>query len=260
MKKTLYPFLALVFGAAGYILRARQLSEAVDPDTGLLLLNHPATYALLGLTAGAALVLLILCLSVSNEAQNWYSAFHADSLLPQLFSYAGAIGFGVSTALIGHLLFLSGLPQSLLAMPFQSFFGLLMLFACLAAFFITVRNGDSGSSSLAPLLPGFTCCVWLVLTYHGNASNPSVLAFAWQLLAVISACMAWYYTSGFAFQHPHPRRTAFFSLLTVSLCVTAIADRTELYQQVLLAATALWFLGRSVLFLDNAQYSGKRTG
>ena len=39
MKKTLYPFLALVFGAAGYILRARQLSEAVDPDTGLLLLN-----------------------------------------------------------------------------------------------------------------------------------------------------------------------------------------------------------------------------
>lgn len=66
MKKTLYPFLALVFGAAGYILRARQLSEAVDPDTGLLLLNHPATYALLGLTAGAALVLLILCLSVSN--------------------------------------------------------------------------------------------------------------------------------------------------------------------------------------------------
>lgn len=98
-------------------------------------------------------MLLILCLSVSNEAQNWYSAFHADSLLPQLFSYAGAIGFGVSTALIGHLLILSGLPQSLLAMPFQSFFGLLMLFACLAAFFITVRNGDSGSSSLAPLLP-----------------------------------------------------------------------------------------------------------
>lgn len=260
MKKALYPFLALVFGVAGYILRARQLTEAVDPDTGLLLLHHPATYALIGLTAGAALVLLILCLSVANEAQNWYAAFHADTLLPQLFSYAGALGFGISTLLIGYLLYVSGLPQSLLAMPFQSFFGLLMLFACISAFFITVRNGDSGNTSLAPLFPGFTCCVWLVLTYHSNASNPAVLTFVWQLLAVICACLAWYYTAGFAFQHPHPRRTAFFSLMTVTLCVTAIADRTELYQQVLLAATALWFLGRSVLFLDNAQYSGRRVG
>ena len=36
MKKSLYPFLALVFGVAGYILRARQLTEAVDPDLSLI--------------------------------------------------------------------------------------------------------------------------------------------------------------------------------------------------------------------------------
>lgn len=260
MKKVLYPLLALIFGAAGYILRARQLAEATDPDTGLIPLAHPATYALIGLTLVAALVLAILSLTVANEAQNWYSAFHSEILLPRLLSYAGALGFGVSTVLIGYLLYLSGLPYSLSEMPFQSLFGLLMIFACLAAFFITARNGDSGNTSLAPLFPGFTCCVWLVLTYHSNASNPSVLAFVWQLLAVISACMAWYYTAGFAFQHPHPRRTAFFSLMTVTLCVTAIADHCELYQQALLAATALWFLGRSVLFLDNTQYSGRRAG
>ena len=75
---------------------------------------------------------------------------------------------------------------------------------------------------------------------------------------MIAACMSWYYTAGFAFQHPHPRRTVFFYLMTITLCITALADRTELYQQVLLASTALWFLGRSILLVDNTQYSGKR--
>lgn len=258
MKKILYPLLALALGAAGYLLRTRQLAEAIHPDTGLLILAHPATYALIGLTAGAALVLLILSLTVASEAQNWYAAFHADSPLPRLLSYIGALGFGATTLLVLYLLTLSGLPYSLLELPFQSFFGLLMIFACAAAFFLTGRNGDSGSTSLAPVIPGFTCCVWLVLTYHSNASNPSVMAFLWQLLAVIAACMSWYYTAGFAFQHPHPRRTVFFYLMTITLCITALADRTELYQQVLLASTALWFLGRSILLVDNTQYSGKR--
>ena len=258
MKKILYPLLALALGAAGYLLRTRQLAEAIHPDTGLLILAHPATYALIGLTAGAALVLLILSLTVASEAQNWYAAFHADSPLPRLLSYIGALGFGATTLLVLYLLTLSGLPYSLLELPFQSFFGLLMIFACAAAFFLTGRNGDSGSTSLAPVIPGFTCCVWLVLTYHSNASTPSVMAFLWQLLAVIAACMSWYYTAGFAFQHPHPRRTVFFYLMTITLCITALADRTELYQQVLLASTALWFLGRSILLIDNTQYSGKR--
>ena len=62
--------------------------------------------------------------------------------------------------------------------------------------------------------------------------------------------MSWYYTAGFAFQHPHPRRTVFFYLMTITLCITALADRTELYQQVLLASTAPWFLGRSILLVD----------
>lgn len=132
-------------------------------------------------------MLLILSLTVASEAQNWYAAFHADSPLPRLLSYIGALGFGATTLLVLYLLTLSGLPYSLLELPFQSFFGLLMIFACAAAFFLTGRNGDSGSTSLAPVIPGFTCCVWLVLTYHSNASNPSVMAFLWQLLAVIAA-------------------------------------------------------------------------
>ena len=43
MKKILYPLLALALGAAGYLLRTRQLAEAIHPDTGLLILAHPSS-------------------------------------------------------------------------------------------------------------------------------------------------------------------------------------------------------------------------
>lgn len=259
MKKVLYPLLTLLLGTAGYLVHARQLSIAIDSSTGLPIFHHPLTYALIGGMTGAALLLLILSIFIANEAQNWYAAFHSDAVLPRLFSFLAALGFSASTALIFQLLLTSDLPQSLLTQPFLAFFGLLMIFACLAAFFLTLRNGESGNHSLATLIPGFTCCIWLVLTYHNNASNSSVLSFAFQLLAASSGCLAWYFIAGFAFQRPHSRRTVFFSLLTVILSMTALADRTELYQQVLLASTALWFLGRSVLLIDNAQYSGKRS-
>ena len=44
------------------------------------------------------------------------------------------------------------------------------------------------------------------------------------------------------------------------LCLIALADSVELYQKVLLAATALWCLVRSILLIDNAEYSGKHMG
>ena len=144
--------------------------------------------------------------------------------------------------------------------PFLLFLGILSLCATTAILFMVLRNGDSGSWSLAPLIPGFTSCVWLVLTYHSNASNPSVMSFAWQVFAVSSAALAWYFTASFAFQFPRPQAATWFSLLTVMLCLIALADSVELYQKVLLAATALWFLVRSILLIDNAEYSGKHMG
>lgn len=120
-----------------------------------------------------------------------------------------------------------------------------MLCATAAVFFMVLRNGDSGSWSLAPLIPGFMSCVWLVLTYHSNASNPSVMSFACRSLPSAPP-PAWYFTASFAFQFPPvPKRPHWFSLLTVMLSVSALADSVELYQKVLLAASALWFLVRS---------------
>lgn len=267
MKRICYPLLALLLGAAGYYLRIRQLAAALSPTTGISLLHHPLTYAFIGVTAGGALLLLLLSLTVANEAQDWYSAFHAGPVIRTL-EFLSALAFAAGTGLIVRTFYLAyrstageaiagKLLLVLQTQPFLLFFCLLMACTTLAVLFMAIRNGDSGSWSLAPLIPGFTACVWMVLTYHNNASNPAVLSFAWQLFAVISAALAWYYTASFAFQAPHLRRAAWFSLLTVALCLPALADPVELYQKALLAATALWFLTRSILLIGNSEYSGK---
>lgn len=267
MKRIYFPLIALGLGLIGFFLRMQQLSVALSPSTGMPILHHPYSYALIALTIVGVLLLFFLSFFVANEAQDWYSAYHADPPLHGV-EFLSAAAFLVGTGMIFRTLFLtyqSNGGGNFLAVLFQTqpfllFLGILSLCATAAILFMVLRNGDSGSWSLAPLIPGFTSCVWLVLTYHSNASNPSVMSFAWQVFAVSSAALAWYFTASFAFQFPRPQAATWFSLLTVMLCLIALADSVELYQKVLLAATALWFLVRSILLIDNAEYSGKHMG
>lgn len=267
MKRISYPLIALALGVVGFFLRMQQLSVALSPSTGMPILHHPYSYALIALTIVGVVLLFILSFFVANEAQDWYSAYHADLPLQGLEFLSAAV-FLVATGMIFRTLFLSyqnaGGGNLLLFLfqnePFLLFLGVLTICSTAAIFFMVLRNGDSGSWSLAPLIPGFMSCVWLVLTYHSNASNPSVMSFAWQVFAVSSAALAWYFTASFAFQFPRPQAATWFSLLTVMLSMIALADTVELYQKLLLIATGLWFLVRSILLIDNAEYSGKHMG
>lgn len=258
MRKTLYPLLALLLGAGGLALRLWQLSLAMDARTGLLQLHHPATYALIALTVCALLTLFLCSAVLSRQAQDWQSAFRCTSMPLQLLSILGGAGYGVSAVLLGRELLRDGFPFSLRENPFQAVFVVLLLAACAAILSVVLRNGKKTELALAPVVPGFTSCVWLVLTYHTNASDPCVLAYLWQILAVIAVCLAWYYAAGFSFQRPRPRRTVFFHLSAAFLCITVLMDPVELSQRVLFLSSALWFLARSAILVGNTRESGKR--
>ncbi len=78
-----------------------------------------------------------------------------------------------------------------------------------------------------------------------------------QVFAVSSAALAWYFTASFAFQFPV---ACLVQPADGDALGERLADSVELYQKVLLAATALWFLVRSILLIDNAEYSGNTRG
>ena len=258
MRKRLYPLLALLLGAAGLALRIWQLTRAIVLKTGLLLLHHSSTYSLIALTICGLLALFLCSATLSREAQDWRSAFRCTNMPLQLLSIVGGAGYGVASLLLLRELALAGLPYSLRENPFQGVFALLLLAACAAILSVVLRNGEKTELALAPVVPGFTSCIWLVLTYHTNASDPCVMAYLWQILAVIAVCLSWYYAAGFSFQHPRPRRTVFFHLTAGFLCILSLADPMELSQRVLFLTNALWFLSRAAVLIDNTRVSGKR--
>ena len=70
MKRIYYPLLALALGVIGFFLRMQQLSVALSPSTGMPILHHPYSYALIALTVIGTLLLFFLSFFVANEAQD----------------------------------------------------------------------------------------------------------------------------------------------------------------------------------------------
>ena len=50
MKRIYFPLIALGLGLIGFFLRMQQLSVALSPSTGMPILHHPYSYALIALT------------------------------------------------------------------------------------------------------------------------------------------------------------------------------------------------------------------
>ena len=106
MKRIYFPLIALGLGLIGFFLRMQQLSVALSPSTGMPILHHPYSYALIALTIVGVLLLFFLSFFVANEAQDRYSAYHADPPLQGL-EFLSAAAFLVGTGMICRTLFLT---------------------------------------------------------------------------------------------------------------------------------------------------------
>ncbi len=69
MKRIYFPLIALGLGLIGFFLRMQQLSVALSPSTGMPILHHPYSYALIALTIVGVLLLFFLSFFVANEAR-----------------------------------------------------------------------------------------------------------------------------------------------------------------------------------------------
>ena len=79
-KDILLPGVAVVGGAAGFLLRRWELSTAFEPDTGLPVAGAPATWALIALTVVVAAVLAVLIVPVRRMLENSRSSAAQKSL------------------------------------------------------------------------------------------------------------------------------------------------------------------------------------
>lgn len=251
MRKYLFPLLALALGAAGFLVRRWQLADAFEEGSGLLTPGHPATFWLVGLAALTAAVGLACGASCRNCRTVERPPDAGPVWARALLTLPGA-GYLAAGALLAAsqfpLEFSSG--ERLLAAYLPALLGLALLAGGVCMLLGLRRpareqkEGRTGRSAVAAMLPGVACCLLLVYYYHENANNPVVMGYLWMELAMVAGMLAWY---GYAKMELGPRdgvRPGWYSVWCIAFQLTALAGENSLPCVLVLLANTAWFTVR----------------
>ena len=262
-KELVLPVTAIVGGAIGFFLRRLELATAFEPDTGLPIEGMPVTWALIALSAAVAVVLLLLCLGVGKGFEGGYDqAFRARDAAPYMMGMtAGAF----LTAAAGVLLLLklprlyaeasletSGFPMfSLVPMVLLAVLCLCSAWSVLMLGKNNYRGEEKGKYSAWLLIPAYTCCMWLIVSYQEHSGDPIILDYVYQLFSVIAAVLGCYFLSGFGFGRSRPAAAAFFSAEAMYFALVTLADAHEPAFLLLYAGCFFYFAASAVALLYN---------
>ena len=262
-KELILPVTAIVGGAIGFFLRRLELATAFEPDTGLPIEGMPVTWALIALSAAVAVVLLLLCLGVGKGFEGGYDqAFRARDAAPYMMGMtAGAF----LTAAAGVLLLLKlprlyaeasletgGFPMfSLVPMVLLAVLCLCSAWSMLMLGKNNYRGEEKGKYSAWLLIPAYTCCMWLIVSYQEHSGDPIILDYVYQLFSVIAAVLGCYFLSGFGFGRSRPAAAAFFSAEAMYFALVTLADAHEPAFLLLYAGCFFYFAASSVALLYN---------
>ena len=136
------------------------------------------------------------------------------------------------------------------------FCGLLLLIGSAGAAFARqmLAPGDVETASGAVVcasMPIVLLAFWLIVSYKVNIINPTVSAYAVEILALCAALIASYEFAGFAYGRPKAIKSIFWSQFAAFLCITALPDDRAGGQQLMLAAIAGILLFQSYLTASN---------
>ena len=221
----LVPFFALLTGAAGYYLRMLELWNIFETETGLPRTGAVITYLLIGLAIAYLFIMLLYSLHTRrgfSSPRGFKNAFGAEPVTyPFVFSLVGAIWL-IATIIS----FISMNAQGDILTAELFFFILSALSAISVSLFAIEIYLDSHRKSklVLSIVPTLFMCFWLIRVYSENASNPILLSYCYQCLAIISATLGFYFTSGFVYNRSALAKTIFAYCTAIFFCFVTLAD------------------------------------
>ena len=250
MKKSfLLPLIAILGGLIGMGLRQWHLLSAYEFGTGLPIPGAPATFALIALGVLVTAVLLLLARRSSPSSPLPQGSAYFQSRGAGVLLLSGAAG--ILTAAAGAL-YLSGVysayqsyvpklgePPFLLTNILSIILGILCLFAgasLLLTAFTSYQAKPPKSQSLALLIPAYACCIWLMVSYQGWASDPIISDYVFTMFAIMASMIAYYYLAAFSFASPRPVIFSTLAALGIFFSCIAILPSTALPAKLMLIA------------------------
>lgn len=256
--------LALGGGAAAFLLRLLQNRTGFEPDTGLSIPGNPWGILLPVLLAALAAGTLLLTRSLPREdpPPAFDDAFRTPNAGP-----IRLLSLGAGCLLLSALLELLRCPlytETLQGMADgNSGFRALVIGNPLLAPRASLLLGVLGLAGALSLLPAIQAClrrprlqavafdirlllvmpvcllVRLVFVYRVESVSPTLAAYYVELLALAALTLAFYRLSGFGFRAGRTDRQMLWSVLSVALCLAALADCPGLSAGFLYAGGAL---------------------
>jgi len=242
------PFFALVSGAAGFYLRLTELLNIIDTRTGLAQRGARESYVLIALCVVFLILSLLFSIraSVKRQAPRGFdNAYGTDPLTyPFSFILVGIAWLGATVKHFFDFYSAGSIPMT------ELYFSILSALAAIsvACFAIEMFQDPRRKMVYAlSIVPSLFMCFWLIVLYRRNATNPVLISYVYQSLAVISSSLAFYFTSGFVYGKPAPGKTIFAYLVAIFFCFVTLADGHSLAVSVIFAA----------LIATNTIYSSK---
>ena len=219
------PLIALVSGAAGFFLRLNELNNIFDAKTGLPERGAAETHTLIAVSAAFLLIVIVFSIIVSvrrTSYRRFENAFGTDPLsYPFTFAAIALVWLGATAKHIFDQFAIEPLPM------IELYFSGLSAVAAIsvAVFAVEMYQDPRRKMTFAmSIVPTIFTCFWLGIMYRDNASNPILLKYVYQCLAIIASALAFYFTSGFVYNKPAPGKTLFFYFAAIYFCFVTLAD------------------------------------
>ena len=246
------PFFAVIAGAAGFYLRLMELWNVFDVRTGLPERGADLSYALIAFSAFYLFLVMIFAIraSAKHEAQRGFeNAFGTDPLsYPSIFLLVGLVWIVATVMHIFDMRAAGEYPT------IEIYFSAMSILSAVSLTFFAIemyQDSRRKSSYALSIVPTVFMCFWLILIYRANASNPVLLSYAYQCLAVISSTLGFYFTSGFVYDKPAPGKAILSYYASIYFCFVTLADGHSASIRLIFAAIIVANIVHSAMLIKN---------
>lgn len=238
-------------GAFGTFFRWLQNQSAFDAETGLVhssVLNVLVPLVILG--AAVLFYFLVKKLKSNNYdvPTDIFSVFYGTSILYPISFYAVALVTG-----LGGIITMFAVSED----SFATVYRVIALLAVLSGLGFPVICSSRRKHYAPPVISAFMTvpivmfCVWLIACYKVNSSNPTIWAFAIEIITICICILAFFYNAGFAFGKPAPYKALYLSMLGAFMCITTIADTRYFGMQLIYLGAAGMLVTESWMIISN---------
>jgi len=248
------PFFVLLAGVFGYNLRLSERRNVFDSVTGLPYRDAATTFWLTALSIAFILFIIIFAIRVAvkyKASKGFEGAFGTDPVFyPIVFVIIGV------TWILGTLMYLFNLLMLNAISLNDVYFVVFSTTAAISLIFFSIemyQDSRRNAAYILSVIPTIFMCFWLIFLYRHNASNPILMGYIYQCLAIVTSTLGFYFTSGFLYGRQAPGKAVVAYYASVYFCMVTLADDIQMGIRLIYCALIAINLVHATMLIRNLQ-------